>query len=105
MVYWFFQSAEAQTETPEPQSLTLLYDAEKHEQTRRDLHDLLNQLTGWLERYDLGEPLPQVRVEEQCSHCNFAVRCFGTSQLEDTAEAEPMMTFPTLAEIQEVPLS
>jgi hypothetical protein len=108
MVYWFFQSSESQETSQgtiaEPQSLTLVYDSEKHEQTRRNLRDLLNQLTGWLQRYENGEPLLQVRVEEQCSHCNFAVRCFGTPHLEDTAETQPLMAFPTLAEIQEVPL-
>lgn len=101
MVYWFFQSRGQQAEVPEPQSLKLAYDREKHEQTRQDLIALLTQLTGWLARYQQGEPFPQLRAEaEQCSQCNYAVRC---DRLAD-AQADPPVSLPHLADIQELPL-
>lgn len=101
MVYWFFQSRGQQADVPEPQSLQLAYDRDKHERTRHDLMALLAQLTDWLGRYQQGEPFPQVRLEaEQCSQCNYAVRC---DRLAD-AQADQCSALPHLADIQEIPL-
>ena len=73
IVYWFFQSQGSQAEVPEPQSVQLAYDCVQHEQTRQDLTQLLQRLTGWLEEYRRGQPFPQVELELACDRCGFAV--------------------------------
>lgn len=121
MTYWFFQTGSGST--GEPQSLTIAYDTAKHEQTRQDLITLLNQLTHWLERYQLGEPFPQIPLSaNQCEPCNFAVRCDrATSHNENQREGwdesslysqtnysllinPEDLILPNLADIDEVPL-
>lgn len=115
MVYWFFQS---QTQDAPPQSLTIQYDRRQHEQTRQDLTQLLTQLASWLERYQTGEPFPQVSVGTvACKECSFVVRCdrssangedATTASNNPSADAHPEpshpLTLPALADIQEVPL-
>ncbi|NDJ17050.1 PD-(D/E)XK nuclease family protein [Myxacorys almedinensis A] len=95
MIYWFFQS---QGDAIEPQSLKLSYDRTKHEQTRRELTQLLDQLDGWLDRYERGEPFPQVPVAaEPCDRCSFAWRC---QRVRD----EAAIALPSLGAIAEIPL-
>ncbi|MBW4419065.1 MAG: PD-(D/E)XK nuclease family protein [Myxacorys californica WJT36-NPBG1] len=92
MIYWFFQ---AKGEATEPQSLTLKYDRTKHEQTWQTLIQLLKQLTEWLDRYEMGEPFPQVsQAVGECDRCGFAVRCH---RQED-------VVIPSLSAIAEIPL-
>ena len=100
IVYWFFQSQGNQAEVPEPQSVQLAYDQAQHEQTRQDLTHLLQQLTGWLEKYEQGQPFPQVGLEEACDRCSFAVRCDRVLGRE-SREPDPALS---LDQIQEVPL-
>lgn len=70
MTYWFVQSPE------EPQSLRLTYNTTQYQQTRQKLNRLLSQLTDWLQRYQQGEPFPQIADDSRhCDSCQFAVRC------------------------------
>ncbi len=112
MVYWFFEAEQATT----PQSLTFPYNTSKHEQTRQELTNLLNQLSEWLDCYQAGKPFPQVGWESsQCAVCSFAARCGRvTGSLDEAAviekESPAIATdqlpdlLPNLAEIAEVPL-
>ena len=115
MTYWFFQ---AQAEGEAAQQLTIAYDSAKHEQTRRDLTQLLHQLTGWLERYQAGEWLPQLAATApECEQCNFSVKCdrlaspdenYPESADENPLESAIDLSNPdplvSLAGIQEIPL-
>jgi PD-(D/E)XK nuclease superfamily len=97
MTYWFVQSE------PEPKSLKFTYNWDKHEQTKRDLTRLLNQLKIWLQNYEQGEPFPQIpEKEEECDRCSFAGRCNKIS--EDGAAETNLHWIPDLASIQEVSL-
>ncbi|MDX2240651.1 MAG: PD-(D/E)XK nuclease family protein [Leptolyngbyaceae cyanobacterium bins.302] len=111
MVYWFFQS---DRESSTPQSLTLQYNSHKHEATRQELTHLLAQLTHHLERFQMGEPLPQLGWGSRpCEECAFAPRC-GRGQVDadgwlqdggkEEAQGDRLPDLLTLAEIEEVPL-
>jgi hypothetical protein len=113
MTYWFFQVNNPSA--PDPQSVTIAYDTTRHEKNRRDLTALLNQLTDWLERYQAGEPFPQVSPSaNQCAACHFAVRCDRAVPRPETgASPQPVQSptdrindfsIPNLAEIQEIEL-
>ena len=106
MIYWFFESGES---APEARRFNVVYDRTQHEQTRNDLIHLLTQLTGWLERYQNGEPFPQVSLEsKECDRCSFAIRCDRVALQENALQVqnEPDNAFslPNLADIQEVAL-
>nr|WP_290221202.1 PD-(D/E)XK nuclease family protein [Trichocoleus desertorum] len=76
LTYWFVQAQDDPTKAPLPQSLTFPYSSTWHEQTRQELTQLLQQLTHWLERYQQGEPFPQVNVAlDHCDDCQFSGRC------------------------------
>lgn len=76
LTYWFVQVQDDQTQALLPQSFTFSYDSTLHEQTRQELTQLLEQLTGWLERYQQGEPFPQINEAiERCEDCQFSGRC------------------------------
>ncbi|PSB23900.1 PD-(D/E)XK nuclease family protein [Stenomitos frigidus] len=108
MIYWFFESGE---QAPEARRFSIAYDATQHEQTRKDLIHLLTQLTGWLERYQNGEPFPQVSLEsKECDRCSFAIRCDRVAlrdeiqpSLSETDRAH-RFSLPDIGEIQEVSL-
>lgn len=109
MTYWFFESRNEQT--PEAQRFNVAYDRIQHEQTRKDLTHLLAQLTGWLERYQNGEPFPQVPLESKaCDRCSFAIRCDRAAvwderdRSESSIEQENAFSLLDLADIQEVVL-
>ncbi len=108
MIYWFFESGE---QAPEARRFSVAYDATQHEQTRKDLAHLLTQLTAWLERYQNGEPFPQVSLEsKECDRCSFAIRCdrsvHQTEKQPSGLPAEHTIPFvlPNVADIQEVSL-
>jgi hypothetical protein len=72
MTYWFVRLPK------EPESLTLTYNRQKHEQTHRDLTHLLAQLNQYLGQYwDDKLPFPQVPTTQQylCDRCDFAALC------------------------------
>jgi len=109
MIYWFFP---ADRETTTPQSLALPYTTAKHEETRQDLTRLLTNLTHWLDRYQTGEPFPQVGWNsEACVTCNFAARC-GRTIAPSRDESQPSYDpsdrlpdrLPILADIVEISL-
>jgi hypothetical protein len=106
MIYWFFQGGQGESAT-EPQSYKIRYDRQQHQQTRQDLTTLLNQLTQWLERYQQGEPLPQLPLNAvPCEGCSFAARCDRASLQQPMPHNTPfdLFSLPNLADIQEVPL-
>jgi hypothetical protein len=112
IVYWFFQT---EATSAVPQSLPFPYNRQKHQETRQKLTQLLQQLTEWLERYQAGEPFPQVGWElSSCGACSFAARCGRTiapmsSASDDQDDASDWSdrlpdSLPSLAEIEEIPL-
>jgi hypothetical protein len=101
MTYWFVQSED------QPQSLKFTYNNTQHQKTGQKLHRLLNQLTYWLQRYDQGEPLPQVAEGSKlCDSCQFTVRCDRDTYNKDSVLPESAVTSTNellnLATIQEV---
>jgi len=76
LTYWFVQVQDDQTQALLPQSLTFPYNSSLHEQTRQELTQLLLQLSDWLERYQQGEPFPQINEAiNRCEDCQFSGRC------------------------------
>jgi hypothetical protein len=104
MTYWFVQGGDRQPSPSQaqPQKLEFRYSSTLHGQIRRDLTQRLQQLDLWLERYQFGEPFPQINLEAgRCENCYFAARC----QRRCAPNASPETTQSlTLAEIQEVVL-
>ena len=102
MTYWFVQSLD------QPQSLKFTYNNTQHNQTGQKLHRLLSQLTDWLQRYQEGEPFPQVaETSGRCDSCQFAVRCqrhhySKDSGLRESGEATITYGLLNLATIQEI---
>lgn len=109
MTYWFFESPSEQA--PEARRFNAPYDRVQHEQTHKDLTDLLTQLTGWLKRYQQGEPFPQVSLEsKECDRCSFAIRCDRVAVRDEKGRSQTPIdqdkafSLPNLADIQEVTL-
>ena len=97
MVYWFVKSE------PEPKRIKFTYNAGKHEQTRRDLMELLHKLNDWLANYERGKEFPQVPEDaRECDYCQFAVRCDRTLESREASNSENLIT--NLAKIAEVSL-
>jgi len=95
MTYWFVRLPD------EPQSLTLTYNRQKHEQNHRDLINLLSQLDRYLEQYRNDNlPFPQVPTTQQdrCDRCAFAALC-----QRPTPQPERDWS-STLDEVSEIPL-
>ncbi|MBV9385277.1 MAG: PD-(D/E)XK nuclease family protein, partial [Chroococcidiopsidaceae cyanobacterium CP_BM_ER_R8_30] len=69
LTYWFIQTPD------QPQSLKLTYSASQHQKTGQKLQRLLDQLRDYLQRYEAGEPFPQVGEGSICDSCQFVVRC------------------------------
>jgi hypothetical protein len=96
MTYWFVQSE------GKPQHIKFNYNTAQHQQTAQELHELLSDLTSWLQRYQHHQPFPQLpEGNKACVHCKFATRCDRTQAL---AEAIAKNSLPNLANIQEVSL-
>lgn len=100
MTYWFVQSSKQRS----PQSLEFPYNLKKHQKTQKDLTQLINQLHQYLERYEQGEPFPQVDINEgYCKSCQFAIRCQRISeQKKSIPEPFNPIDLLNLDEIQEV---
>lgn len=85
MTYWFVKPSKKQS----PQSLNFPYNQKKHQKTQKDLTHLINQLHQYLERYQQGEPFPQVDLnEDYCQSCQFAIRC------QRVSESQPSISEP-----------
>ncbi len=94
MTYWFVQPQGNSL----PQSLVFPYTDQQHQQTHQDLTQLIDHLHHYLQRYQQGEPFPQINVElERCSDCPFAFHCQRTS-------SQPDEMLSILAHIQEIPI-
>ncbi len=97
MTYWFVQSED------KPQSIKFTYTQAQHEKTRQKLNRLLNQLTGWLQRYEQGEPFPQLAEgSKHCEYCQYVTRC--DRDRYDGEEALSTQWLQNLDNIQEVTL-
>jgi hypothetical protein len=95
MTYWFVQSED------KPQSLKFTYNQSQHEKTAQKLHRLLGKFTYWLQRYEQGEPFPQVAEDSKdCEYCQYVTRC----DRYDGEEAMSQEWLQNLANIQEVSL-
>ena len=98
MTYWFVQTAENDSQ---PEQLQFFYSTNQHQKNRQDLDRLLQQLTEALERYEAGEPFPQVAATSQvCDSCAFTVRC----QRGGVAPRIDPVELLNLAEIGEISL-
>lgn len=112
MTFWFVQTDD------KPQSLTFTYSNTQHQQTRQKLSQLLTKLTYWLERYEQGEPFPQVAEgSKTCDYCQFITRCdrYDQEEISHVVTALPNLRgdiqnprgqnwLPNLADIQELSL-
>ena len=102
MTYWFVQSED------KPQSLKFTYNNTQHQKTGEKLNRLLSQLTYWLQRYEQGEPFPQVTEGSKfCDSCQFAVRCerdtySAESVIPEIGDAIATDNLLNLANIQEL---
>ena len=75
MTYWFVQSP-VETSGTSLQSMTFTYSTTQHEKTEQKLNRLLSKLTVWLQRYEQGEPFPQVAEgSKHCEYCQYVTRC------------------------------
>jgi hypothetical protein len=76
MAYWFVQARSHDSNVIQPERIPFQYSAAEHETTRRDLQNLLNQLTQWLQDYQQGNLFPQIQTAiDRCDDCHFNVRC------------------------------
>lgn len=73
MTYWFIKSNQSE----KAEHLKINYDQNQHEKNRRDLENLLEILTDYLNKEQTNqEPFPQVDVNAGiCSSCQFLYRC------------------------------
>ncbi|GAX35797.1 PD-(D/E)XK nuclease family protein [Nodularia sp. NIES-3585] len=95
MTYWFVQSE------GKPQSITFNYNLTQHQQTEKELNQLLNKLTNWLEDYQRNQLFPQVPENSKtCNYCHFAAHCARTQASEEYQQNY----LPNLANIPEVSL-
>ncbi|GBE93304.1 PD-(D/E)XK nuclease family protein [Nostoc cycadae] len=95
MTYWFVQSQ------GRPQNIKYTYNNRQHQQTEKDLNELLNYLSNWLKLYQNGQPFPQIiESSKACDYCQFAIRCQRTPSTEGNITSP----LPTIDSIQEVSL-
>jgi len=95
MTYWFVQSE------GRLQNIKFIYNHRQHQQTEKELNQLLNHLTNWLKLYQKGQPFPQViESSKACNYCQFATRCQRTNATETTT----IYPLPNIDNIQEVSL-
>lgn len=83
MVYWFVKSGK-------PKSVTLQYDSQKHQKTKKDLTILLNELTKWLSEYlQFSSKLPhQINCEHKCPYRqSMILDKYQESNLIDTCQS------------------
>jgi hypothetical protein len=75
MTYWFVRHINDRG-VLSPQSYTIPYDRQTHEQTRQDLTHWIHRLTHWYRAYETGTPFPMLpESSPQCHTCPFNQRC------------------------------
>ncbi|MBE9006014.1 PD-(D/E)XK nuclease family protein [Fortiea sp. LEGE XX443] len=95
MTYWFIQSE------GRPQNIKFTYNNTQHQQTEKELNQLLSDLTNWLQKYQIGQQLPQIyKSSKACNYCQFAIRCQRV-QSNNKAMTNPL---PNIDSIQEISL-
>ncbi|MFM2062626.1 MAG: hypothetical protein RLZZ507_2296 [Cyanobacteriota bacterium] len=101
MTYWFVQAKE------QPKNIPFHYETKKHRQTEKQLNQLLNKLTNWLDDYENGKPFPQVEESKTCDFCQFAKQCDRSANRRydsKTLAATAINNLPNLDIIEEVAL-
>jgi hypothetical protein len=95
MTYWFIEAD--CDRTIQPECLKFTYSAALHQQTKRDLSQLLDRLTDWQQQYP-EQDFPQVSESSHaCETCNFAVRCQRNSR--DRPNSPLLIDLDTIEEI------
>ncbi|MBD2164044.1 PD-(D/E)XK nuclease family protein [Calothrix membranacea FACHB-236] len=96
MTYWFVQSE------GKPQNIKFNYSTAQHQRTAKELNELLNDLSYWLERYQNKEQFPQLpHGNKACGYCQFGTRCDRIQASEEESEGNSL---PDIASIEEVAL-
>lgn len=92
MTYWFVGSGK-------PKSLTFTYNQTLHQQTERDLTDLMGQLATWLQNYqENGIDFPhRPDCEQKCPY-------FELLAQEITTPKDPKELLDAIAGIEEIPI-
>lgn len=98
MTYWFVQSKE------QTKNIKFSYNEHEHQKTTDELHQLLNNLTKWVEDYQYNQiSLPQTTKSQKiCESCQYAVRCHRQKIKQVTIDINQQ--FPSLENIVEVSL-
>lgn len=95
--YWFVRPNLTEPEAP-PAHLSFGYQPDIHEQTRQELQEILTPLTTYLQQFEAGYALPQVKENsDRCSSCPFAVRCQRIRTMDPINS-----TLPSVDEIDEI---
>lgn len=103
MTYWFVQSPIETRDGTSLQSIKFTYSASQYQKTEQKLNRLLNKLTDWLQRYELGEPFPQVAADSKvCDFCQYVTRCERDRYDGEAALSQKWLQ--NLEQIQEVSL-
>ncbi|MBE9206768.1 PD-(D/E)XK nuclease family protein [Nostoc sp. LEGE 06077] len=93
MTYWFVQSQ------GRPQNIKFTYNNQQHQQTEKDLNQLLNHLSNFLKLYQKGQPFPQIMESSKaCNYCQFAIRC-QRNQSTETTKTYPLSNIESIQEV------
>ncbi|MEB3885320.1 PD-(D/E)XK nuclease family protein [Lyngbya sp. CCY1209] len=100
MTYWFVRSSR---KSP-PEKATFSYDRQTHRKTEQDLRNLCDRLGDDLNRYERGEPFPQVdEASGMCRSCPFARRCDRAPET-DRGSADETALPRGISDIKEIPI-
>jgi len=100
MTYWFVRPVGRSL----PEKVTFSYDRETHRKTERDLRNLCDRLGDYLNRYERGEPFPQVdEASGMCRSCPFARRCDRALET-DRGSADETALPRQISDIEEIPI-
>lgn len=97
MSYYFVQSQN----NGEISRIKFNYNQVEHEKNQQDLKEILNQLSGWVQNYELGKDFPQIPENSRaCNSCGFAMRCQRQfSKGENTLEEFDLTNIANIAEV------
>ncbi len=99
MTYWFVKSPQKKP----PQSLDFPYNQQQHQKNQADLTQLVDQFHQNLDRYQRGEPFPQVDINQGCcKSCQFAIRCQRISEESSLSQPLEAINLYNIDQIQEV---
>lgn len=69
MTYWFVDSKD------KINYVKFQYDEKQHQQTTKELKQILNNLNNWLENYQNNLPFPQTEQVKICESCPYNSQC------------------------------